>query len=187
MKKSSAFNFDNTAPTCGSTSQSSASTSVTGYVNCSDDHSGCVKSQYSELYTSNGEHTITIEDTVGNTRDCSVSITKVVSLPTISAAGGNGSSTTTSDSVCCNAKCKSGGKCYYSQWSVNAKGGTINSDSYVRGTITGVGTYYRYYNNTSINYFGATWNSGTWYIARSASFNTARGKICTNVGCSAEA
>jgi len=174
---------DNTAPTCGTTSQSSKSTSVTGSVNCSDDHSGCVKTKYSASYTSNGTKTITIADNLGNTRGCSVTISNVVFLPTISWVGYG---TSTDNSICCNARCKSGGKCNYAQWNVDAKGGTISGSSYMRGTISGVGTYYRYYAETSINGFGALWGSSSWYIARSNSFNTAMGKICTDVGCTGE-
>ena len=75
---SNAYKLDNTKPTCASIQDNDSWTAsdVTVKVTCSDLHSGCKKTTYTESYTEGTTRTgsLTIKDIVGNTTTCSYNV-----------------------------------------------------------------------------------------------------------------
>ena len=92
--ESNPFKLDNTKPNCGTNDGSNVWTASnrTISVNCSDSHSGCVKSSYSTTYNSGTTITdsVTISDKVGNTNVCSYDVYVDKEAPTTPTSGSIG-------------------------------------------------------------------------------------------------
>ena len=92
--ESNPFKLDNTKPNCGTNDGSNVWTASnrTISVNCSDSHSGCVRSSYSTTYNSGTTITdsVTISDKVGNTNVCAYDVYVDKEAPTTPTSGSIG-------------------------------------------------------------------------------------------------
>lgn len=71
------FRIDKSAPDCRNTQEIGSGPTIIGRVYCNDYQSGCTNNYYDRTFNSNGNHTITIRNHAGLTRNCNIKITKV--------------------------------------------------------------------------------------------------------------
>ena len=185
---------DTTEPTCGTItgagSSSSWASSRTVSVACSDSHSGCTNSSFSNTWSSTTTTGyITIKDSVGNTKPCSVGVYVDTTPPVINCSVNSGGSSGVSATVSASdahsglATNPSGSKTLTTTTTYTAKDNVGNTKSCTITVTRTISDYIRRYYTCS----KPTWNSGktSWVkncsASNSSTSNTDSYVTCTRV------
>ena len=137
---------DRTAPVCGTItgagSSSSWATSRTVSVGCSDSHSGCTSSSFSNTWSSSTTTgNITIKDNVGNTKSCPVDVYVDTTDPVCGTITGAGSSSSWATSRTVSVGCSDShsgctSSSFSSTWTSTARTSNITIKDNVGNTKT---------------------------------------------------